>query len=208
MLVALLTIFLDILGFGMIIPIQPFYAESFGADPTLVTLLGATFSAMQFLFSPMWGRLSDRIGRRPVILVSVAIGAFGHLMFALAGQLWVLFLARFITGVGTANFGAAQAVVADTTSGPERARGMGLLGAAFGMGFIIGPAVGGVLSQVSPAAPFWFAAGLSTLNFVLAWRILPETHPVEKRGRRAGPLFALLEIGGAGRFPNLPKLFF
>lgn len=206
--IALFTIFLDILGFGLIIPIQPFYAESFGASPTVVTLLAATFSAMQFLAAPFWGRLSDRVGRRPIILVSVAVGMVGHVLFATASSLPMLFVARLVTGLGTANFGAAQAVVADSTSGADRARGMGMLGAAFGLGFIIGPAVGAAMAQVSPEAPFWFGAALSAANLVFAWVALPETLPPERRGRdlRPGRWLALLDAGEARRYPNIPKL--
>lgn len=206
--IALFTIFLDILGFGLIIPIQPFYAESFGASATVVTLLSATFSAMQFLAAPFWGRLSDRVGRRPIILVSVAVGMLGHVLFATAGSLPMLFVARLVTGLGTANFGAAQAVVADTTSGHDRARGMGLLGAAFGMGFIIGPAVGGALAQLSPEAPFWFGAALSAVNLAFAFWALPETLPPERRGRdrRPGRFIAVLDAGAARAYPNVPKL--
>lgn len=164
---------------------------------------------MQLVFAPMWGRLSDRIGRRPIILVSVAVSIVGHLMFALAGALWVLFLARVLSGIGTANFGAAQAVVADTTSGAQRARGMGMLGAAFGLGFILGPALGGAMSQLSAAAPFWLATGLSLVNLMLAWRYLPETHPPERRGAShfaAKRWLAVLDAKEAGRYPNLPRL--
>ena len=134
LLVALFTLFLDLLGFGIIIPIQPFFAESFGATATLVTLLGASYSLMQFLFSPFWGRLSDRMGRRPIILFSVAVSAIGHFIFATATGLVTLFLARALAGFGNANLGTAQAIIADTTSGADRAKGMGLIGAAFGVG--------------------------------------------------------------------------
>ena len=178
MLVAFVTVVLDLLGFGIIIPIQPFYAEHLGASPTLVTLLGASYSLMQFLFAPMWGRLSDRIGRRPVMLTSISIGIVGYTIFGAAGSLGVLFASRMLAGFGAANIGAAQAIVADTTSGHDRAKGMGLIGAAFGIGFVIGPAMGGALGQLGPEAPAYGAAILGFLNLLLAIRYLPETRRV------------------------------
>ena len=122
LLIAFITVTLDLLGFGIIIPIQPFYAETFGASPMMVTWLGASYSLMQFLFVPFWGRLSDRIGRRPVILTSVALGVIGYVIFGLANSLLLLFAARMLSGFGNANIATAQAIIADTTTG-ERPRG-------------------------------------------------------------------------------------
>jgi MFS family permease len=177
--IVFVTIFMDLVGFGILIPIQPFYAEYFGARPTTVTLLSASFSIVQFLFAPAVGRLSDRIGRRPVMLATIAINAVGYLVFGLAGSLFTLFAARIVCGFGSANIGTAQAIVADTTTPETRARGMGVIGAAFGLGFIFGPAIGGFLGQYGLAMPGLAAAALSAVNFVLALLILPET-------RRAG----------------------
>ncbi|MEZ4462148.1 MAG: MFS transporter [bacterium] len=177
LLIAFMTVALDLLGFGIIIPIQPFYAEAFGATPTMVTWLGASYSLMQFLFVPFWGRLSDRIGRRPVILTSVALGTLGYVIFGLAGSLGMLFAARMLSGFGNANIATAQAIIADTTSGPERTKGMGLIGAAFGLGFIFGPALGGFLGQFGLAWPAFGAAALGVVNFVFAAVMLPETRP-------------------------------
>ncbi len=207
LLVALFSVFLDILAFGVIIPIQPFYAEEFGASEAVVTLLGASFSFMQFLFAPMWGRLSDRIGRRPVMLVSIAFATVGHVIMATATSLSFLFAARIIVGFGTSNFGAAQAIVADTTEGPMRSRGMGLFGAAFGVGFVLGPAIGGALVQFDATTPMWFSAGLSFLNLLFAFRFLPETHPPERRA--AAPKrhwFPLAGLTRASAFPNVGLL--
>lgn len=197
LLVAFVTIFLDLLGFGIIIPIQPFFAESFGATATLVTLLGASYSLMQFLFSPFWGRLSDRLGRRPIILFSVAISAIGHFIFATASGLVTLFLARALAGFGNANLGTAQAIIADTTSGADRAKGMGLIGAAFGLGFIFGPAIGAFLGQHHPTTPLFAAGGLAVLNFVLAFFFLPETLTEENKAstNRGSTLNQLRTIG-------------
>ncbi|GMV39176.1 MAG: tetracycline resistance MFS efflux pump [Myxococcales bacterium] len=175
LLVVFLTVFMDLLGFGIIIPIQPFYAEAYGASPTVVTLLGGSYSLMQLLFIPMWGRLSDRIGRRPVILVSIAASITGYVAFALADSIPLLFLARMLTGFGNANIATAQAVIADTTTPAERAKGMGLIGAAFGLGFVLGPMIGGLFGQLGMATPIWVAAGLSAANWLFAWRSLPET---------------------------------
>ena len=133
------TVLLDLIGFGLIIPVQPFLAESLGAKASVVTLLGASFSLMQFIFAPFWGRLSDKIGRRPVLLISIFLSGLGYLAFGFAHQLTVLFLARMLSGFGGANIGAAQAIIADITTPENRAKGMGLIGAAFGLGFILGP---------------------------------------------------------------------
>lgn len=177
MLIAFLTVALDLLGFGIIIPIQPFYAEAFGASPLMVTWLGASYSLMQFVFVPFWGRLSDRIGRRPVILTSVATGTLGYIIFGLAGSLPVLFASRMLSGFGNANIATAQAIIADTTTGADRTKGMGLIGAAFGLGFIFGPALGGFLGQFGLAAPAFGAAILGVINFIFAATMLPETRP-------------------------------
>lgn len=181
MAVAFVTMFLDLLGFGLIIPIQPFYAESFGATPALVTLLGASYSLMQFIFVPFWGRLSDRIGRRPVILSSVIVGGLGYLLFGLAGSLPMLFAARFLSGFGNANIATVQALIADSTSGHERTRGMGMIGAAFGLGFVIGPAVGGLLVRWGLAAPAFAAAVFALVNFGMAFFLLPETNKFRQK---------------------------
>ena len=192
LLIAFITILLDLLGFGIIIPIQPFYAELYGASPTVVTLLGASYSLMQFLFVPFWGRLSDRVGRRPVVLVSVGIGGVGYLLFGLAGSLPLLFAARMLSGFGNANIATAQAIIADVTGPEDRARGMGLIGAAFGLGFIFGPALGGFLGQFGLAVPAFGAALLAVGNFVFAAWLLPETNPAERR-RAAGQQLSRME---------------
>lgn len=179
--VLFVTVFLDLVGFGIVIPLLPLYAERFGAGPVAVTLLVASYSFMQFCFAPWWGRLSDRIGRRPVLLVGLLGSALSYLLFGLASSLAALFLARSLAGIMGANVGVAQAYVADVTAPAERARGMGLIGAAFGLGFVFGPALGGLLSYYGPATPFLAASALALLNGLLAIRLLPES----RRGERA-----------------------
>lgn len=174
-----LTVLLDLLGFGLVIPLLSFYAEEYAAGPVTITLLMASYSVAQFFGAPLWGQVSDRYGRRPVMLVSIAGTALCLAGFASAPSLPYLFLFRTLGGLFAANISTAQAVVADVTEGKDRARGMGLIGAAFGVGFSIGPWVGGELSRFGLAAPIWLAAGLSVLNFGWAWARLPET-------RRAG----------------------
>ncbi|MFK7927401.1 MAG: MFS transporter [Myxococcota bacterium] len=182
LLVVFTTIFLDLVGFGIIIPILPFYAETFGASAAMVTLLGAAYSGMQFLCTPMWGRLSDRIGRKPVLIVSIIIAAVGYLIFGWAGTLWVLFAARILQGLGTANIGTAQAIIADVTPPDRRANGMAIVGVAFGLGFIIGPAIGGVAGQWGIEFPAFVAAALSGINLIFVLFLMPETRP-----KTAGP---------------------
>ena len=203
-----MTIFLDLLGFGIIIPIQPFYAEQFGASPAQVTWLGAAYSLMQFLFVPVWGRLSDRIGRRPVVLVSIGAAIVGFLVFGFAGSLGMLYAARLVTGIGNANIATVQAILADITAPEERAKAMGILGAAFGLGFIIGPGVGGVVGSLwGPAAPAFLSAGLAAINWIWAFVMLPETHPPEKRGKGStGHRFAPRALAKAVRRPVIGPL--
>ena len=141
------TVFIDLLGFGIIIPLLPFYAETFGASALVVGLLSTSFSLMQFLFAPIWGRLSDIFGRRPIILAGLLGSAVSYLAFGLAASLPMLFAARILAGIAGANIPTAQAFIADSTTPENRAKGMGLVGAAFGLGFIFGPAIGGFLSH-------------------------------------------------------------
>ena len=190
LLVIFVTVFIDLLGFGIIIPLLPFYAEHFGASALVVGLLSTSFSLMQFLFAPFWGRLSDRIGRRPVILIGLIGSALSYSLFALATSLPMLFVARCLAGIAGANIPTAQAFIADITTRENRARGMGMIGAAFGLGFIFGPAIGGFLSHWGYAAPAWFAAALSFANFVAALVLLPESRSAAEEGARPGRLEA------------------
>ncbi len=206
LLVVFVTVLMDLIGFGLIIPISPFFAESLGASPASITLLGAGYSLMQFLFAPFWGRVSDRIGRRPVMLTSIAVAGIGYVLFAYADSYWMLFCARLLSGFGTANFGAAQAVIADCTPPERRARGMGILGAAFGLGFTLGPAMGGVLGQWGLRVPILTAAALSAVNWLMAFSMLPETRSKEDRLVASASKSAWTQISEVGRDLNMRRL--
>ena len=170
-----LTVFIDLLGFGIIIPLLPFYAESYGANALTVGLLSTSYSLMQFLFAPIWGRWSDRIGRRPIILVGLLGSCLSYFALAVSSSLALIFAARIIGGIAGANIPTAQAYIADVTTPENRARGMGLIGAAFGLGFTFGPALGGVLTHLGESAPMWTASALCFANFAAAWFFLPES---------------------------------
>src|SRR6266581_3234292 len=179
------TVLIDLIGFGIVIPIVPYYAKRFGASGFEFGVLLGVYSLMQFFAAAVLGRLSDRVGRRPVLLTTMVLNTGGYLLFAFAGSYWALFASRVIGGFAGGNISAAQAYIADSTSAADRSRGMGILGAAFGLGFVIGPAIGGAAAGLGSAAPGLVAAGLSLLNFVLAWAILPESlHPDHRTERR------------------------
>src|SRR5690242_14176154 len=164
--VIFLTVFVDIVGFGIVIPILPYDAEHFGAKGLEFGALLGVYSLMQFFANTLLGRWSDRVGRRPILLATMLLNAAGYLLFAFAGSYWMLFLSRVIAGFAGGNISAAQAYVADSTSPAERSRGMGMIGAAFGIGFVIGPALGGLAAHYfGPAAPGLVASGLSLVNF-------------------------------------------
>lgn len=176
-----LTVFIDLIGFGMIIPILPLYARDLGASGQTIGWLVGIYSLMQFIFSPLFGKLSDRVGRRPILLFSIIGTSVGFLIMGLAHTLWLLFAARIIDGASGGNISTAQAYIADVTAPENRSKSMGLIGAAFGLGFTFGPAIGGVLSRFSPAAPFFFASGLAAVNAFLVYIRLPESLAPEHR---------------------------
>src|SRR5881409_2105911 len=199
------TVLIDLIGFGIIIPILPYYAQRFGAGGLGLGALLGVFSLMQFVSTAFLGRTSDRVGRRPILLVTMVINAVGYLLFAAAHSYLVLFVARVVSGFAGGNISAAQAYMADITSPAERSRGMGIIGAAFGLGFIIGPAIGGLSAHyLGPAAPGLVAAGLSLANFVSAYVVLPESLQAEHRTERE--LWDFSHIGEAIRNPRLAPL--
>lgn len=176
LLIVFLTVFLDLLGFGILIPILPFISKEFGASATELGLLMASYSVMQFLFAPVWGRLSDRVGRKPIILLSLAASAIGMAMFALADSLAWLFASRIVAGIASANISTAQAIIADIMPPERRTKGMGLVGAAIGLGFVFGPGMPALFLQGDNYDPlFWTAAAFSAADFLLALFLLPET---------------------------------
>jgi len=201
LLVIFITVFIDLIGFGIVIPVLPYYAEGtrFGATPREVGLLFASYSVMQLLFAPVLGRLSDRYGRRPVLLYSLLGTCAGFLILGFATTLWMLFVGRIVDGISGGNISTAQAYIADVTTKENRAKGMGLIGAAFGLGFVFGPAIGGVLSRWGIQVPLLFAGGLAFANAVLLYFTLPETitpdHPARTSaatGRGWGRLITAL----------------
>jgi MFS transporter, DHA1 family, tetracycline resistance protein len=169
------TLFLDLMGFGIILPILPFYAESMHASETTVALLATAFSAAQFVMSPVLGRISDRYGRRPVMLVSITGSVLSSLVLGFANVLWLVFAARIVAGSSKANISTAHAYVADLIPMNQRAKYMGWMGAAMGLGFVVGPGVGGLLGHVFTELPFFVAAALSLLNLIMAAVWLPES---------------------------------
>lgn len=175
LLVIFLTIFVNLVGFGIIVPLLPFYAETFGASPFVVGLLFAVFSLGQLIAAPILGDLSDRYGRRPVLILSLAGTVLSFVMMAMAESLTMLFVARIIDGLSGGNISTARAYVADITAPEDRARAYGVLGAAFGLGFILGPAISAVLAPISYTAPIWMAAGVTAVAMAMAWAWLPET---------------------------------
>jgi MFS transporter, DHA1 family, tetracycline resistance protein len=199
------SVAVDLLGFGIIIPLLPLYAERFGAGPMTIGILFASYSLAQFVASPIWGRMSDRVGRRPILLVTIAGSAVGSLTLGLAGSLPMLFVGRIIDGASGASIAVARATVADMATPSMRPRLMGLLGAAFGVGFVVGPLIGALASLGSPSLPFFVAAAISIGNLIVARRRVSETRtesssPTTERPGRGLPstavrLIALTFVG-------------
>lgn len=195
------TVALDLVGFGIILPVLPRFAEDAGASPTVAGILVASFSVAQLLFAPVWGRVSDRTGRKPVLIVSLVGTAIGSLLTGLAGSaLWLLFLGRIVDGASGASVSVAQASVTDLAPPAERARLLGLLGAAFGAGFALGPAIGGLAALVDHRLPFFLAAAIAGVNALAAVKRLPETRTehsgVDQTRIRASVTPERGEVGG------------
>ncbi len=207
----LITVFIDMLGLGILIPIIPFVVREFSPNALTVGLLSMSFATFQFVATPILGRLSDQYGRRPLLLFSLLGSAIGYVMFGLASSLAMLFTARIIDGISGGNVSIAQAYVADVSKPEDRSRTFGLLGAAFGMGFILGPAIGGAVSSAwGLSAPALLAAGLAFANTIFGFFVLPETHPVEKRRKADVSARSLNPIGGvirAMRHAHLGRIF-
>ena len=184
-----ITVLIDVLSFGLIIPVLPhlvqeFVGGSIAEAAIWVGIFGMVFAVIQFISSPVQGALSDRFGRRPVILLSCLGLGLDFIFMALANSLPWLMVGRIISGIASASFTTANAYIADITAPEKRAKAFGMIGAAFGLGFIIGPLIGGLLGEIDLRLPFWFAAGLALLNFLYGWLVLPESLPVEKRAPR------------------------
>lgn len=209
-----LIVLIDLIGFGLVIPLLPFYAERFGGSPQEVTALMATFSLAQVLTAPVWGRLSDRIGRRPVLMTSMGVAALAYLWLGLANALWMLFAARALAGACAGNIAAANAYIADVTAPENRARGMGMIGAAFGLGFIIGPALGGVVAGNNAAtadlrSPGLIACALSLTAFLGVLFVLKESRPQGLAPRsRKGRIAALRDALARKALARLMLIFF
>ncbi|MGZ6143359.1 MAG: MFS transporter [Myxococcales bacterium] len=218
-----ITVFLDLVGFGIIVPFLAYYVESFGARAAVVGLLMSSYSLAQFVFAPIWGRVSDRVGRRPILLLGLGGSVAGFTLFGLAGTLSMLFIGRIAMGIFGATIPTAQAAVADVTAPENRARGMGLIGAAIGLGFILGPALGGILAHLSSALPVALfhrnpyalpclaAAGLAAVNLAAAAFLLPESLPDAVRKAppaRASRLESLLQGLSDPRLRMLVLIYF
>lgn len=175
LMIIFLTVFIDLIGFGIVIPLLPFFAEEFAATPVDVGLLMSSYSLMQFVFAPIWGGISDRVGRKPILFFTILGSGIGYLILGFASSLVMIYAGRILSGIMGGNLSTAQAYIADVTSRENRARGMGLFGMAFGLGFILGPALAGVLSKFGNQVPFLFSASLSFLNAILVLAILPES---------------------------------
>ncbi len=184
LLVLFLVVMIDLIGFGIVLPLLPRYAEQYDAGPATQGLLMAAFSAMQFLIAPLWGRLSDRYGRRPILMIGLVGSVIAYTTFAFANSLTLLFVSRIAAGAFGATIGTAAAYIADVTTQEQRGRGMALIGAAFGLGFTIGPAIGGLSHGWSPHAPGLIAAGLSAGALLLAVGSLPEPARHAERAQR------------------------
>lgn len=209
LLVLFLTVFVDMVAFGIIIPVLPLYAQHFDATPLQIGWLLGIYSGMQIIFTPVLGRLSDRFGRRPILMLSLAGTALGFVLMGVADSLLLLFIARIIAGITGGNVSIPQAYIADVTTPETRSKWMGMIGAAFGLGFTLGPMIGGIMSEISYGAPFFFAAGLTTANVVLLYFILPESLTREDRAaHRSAPTIEVFRHGSGLMFGLVVATYF
>lgn len=202
-------VFVDLLGFSLILPLLPYYAQTFGADAFVTGLLVASYAVAQLIGAPLLGRLSDRVGRRPVLLISIFGTFVGFLLLGFAGALWMLFVSRVVDGLTGGNLSVAQAYISDVTDQKNRAKALGLIGAAFGLGFIIGPAVGGALSVYGYAVPAFAAAALSAINLIAVFFWLPESLTDERRAAMVAqkqPAFTFAALWNALNRPRVGPL--
>ena len=202
--VLFLVVVIDLIGFGIVLPLLPRYAREYAASPLMTGVIMASFSAMQFVFAPFWGRLSDRHGRRPILMVGLFGSVLAYTLFGIADSLALLLVSRIAAGFFGATIGAAQAYIADVTEVKERGRGMALIGAAFGLGFTVGPAIGGIASGWHRYAPGFIAAGLSAFALILATVALPE--PPRHAARAERTLFDRTAIRHALATPTIPLI--
>ncbi len=215
LIILFLTVFIDLIGFGIIIPITPYLAKDFGASATEVGLLMAIYSLMQFIFGPIWGRISDLIGRRPIILMSLMGNCISYIAFAYAPNLWILFLARAFSGIFGASVSTAAAYIADVTPSKSRSKNMGLIGVAFGLGFIVGPLIGGLLADSGRSLgtqppygtgfPALFAALLALISFLFAYKVLEES--LNKHRTHSETKNRLSKIWSSFKRPLLGRVF-
>jgi DHA1 family tetracycline resistance protein-like MFS transporter len=199
-------VFVDLLGFSLILPLLPYYAQTFGADAFITGLLVASYAVAQLVGAPLLGRMSDRFGRRPVLLISIFGTLLGFLLLGFAGALWMLFVSRVIDGLTGGNITVAQAYITDVTDQKNRAKGLGMIGAAFGLGFIIGPAVGGALSGFGYSVPAFIAAGLATINLLAVFFFLPESLTDERRVALAAQKRPAFTFGALWQALNRPRV--
>jgi DHA1 family tetracycline resistance protein-like MFS transporter len=205
LLVIFTTVFIDLIGFGIVIPVLPYYVEGtkFNASPRVVGLLFASYSVMQLIFTPILGRLSDKYGRRPILFLSLLGTSLGFFVMGFANTLWMLFAGRIIDGITGGNISTAQAYIADITTPENRAKGMGMIGAAFGLGFIFGPAIGGILSRWGISVPLFFAGGLALANAILLYFTLPETVTADHPARNSAANGRWSQLAASLKQPQL-----
>ncbi len=210
LLVIFLIVFFDLLAFGIVIPILPYYTKSFGSDAFGWSWVMAIYSIMQFLMAPVWGSLSDRYGRKPILLISLLGMGASTLVMAYAASFWSIFFCRLVTGFFAANISTAAAYIADSTTEENRAKGMGIIGAGFGLGFVFGPAIGGLLAPYGYSVPLLLAGVLILCNTIFAFFVLEETvlYSQERRKNRSHFSFALIKKALGLKKTSLPIVLF